>query len=169
MWHPYLSMDGTLHGPQIPSVWDDSSLTELQGLPPAENARRHTTWYSHNCAHGRPFNTSFKPEQQAVLMYVTRSSDKGLIPVYDLLNHHNGQINIRIKGNDHGVALLASGHIQAGEQLYNTFEGSGTPEIFRDYAFVEQWPQFWHWHGGDFYLVDGVVAIKPTPDLFPEI
>ena len=39
--------------------------------------------------------------------------------------------------------MVAGRDIAAGEQLYNSY-GTLTPEIFRDYGFVEQLPQRWY-------------------------
>jgi len=102
-------------------------------------------------------------------MYVTRAADKGLVPVYDLINHHNGEINVGIFTSNHTMSLRASAHIRAGELLYISYMTQrDTTEIFRDYGFVEQWPQLWRWRNNDFALFDGVVAIKPTSDLLNE-
>jgi hypothetical protein len=97
-------------------------------------------------------------DEYAATVVIQRSWDNLLIPVYDLLNHRNGAwLNTRTdeKGvhNTKFVSILASRDIEAGEQIYSTYnmcedcEGRistyGTSEIFRDYGFVEKMPQTW--------------------------
>jgi len=58
------------------------------------------------------------------------------------------------------VTVLASRDIAAGEEIYTTYNRCedcvnrhlwyGTPELLRDYGFVERYPQRWvFWHGGE--------------------
>jgi len=85
-----------------------------------------------------------------------RGWDEVLIPVFDMMSHGNG----RLLNTDHGavregdmVIVKASRDIQKGEELYTTYNmcpdcenrymGYGTPELMRDYGFVENFPQRW--------------------------
>ena len=94
---------------------------------------------------------------QAAMLVVQRSDDSIMVPGYDLYNHRNGKYhNTEItyqKGKAH--TTRASKTIQKGEQIYNSYnrctecggraDAYGTAEILRDYGFVEDFPQHWHY------------------------
>ena len=66
-----------------------------------------------------------------------------MVPVYDMYNHRNGEyLNTEVEIRDDAFVMLARQSVAAGEQLYNTY-GSKSGEIFRDYGFVEDYPQEW--------------------------
>lgn len=97
-------------------------------------------------------------EIQAAMLLASRGDDDTLTPVYDMYNHHNGKCfnteSYHVEDVKHEIR--ASRTIQAGEEIYlsyshctncfNRFYNYGTPEIFRDYAFVENYPQRWIFH-----------------------
>ena len=82
-------------------------------------------------------------------MYITRASDLGMLPMYDLMNHHNGKINTYLRRNDDGGLFVKSlTDIPAGAPIYNTYARSGwesTIDSFNTYGFVEDYPQLWRW------------------------
>lgn len=92
----------------------------------------------------------------AFMLVVQRADDDIMVPVYDLYNHRNGKYyNTKNKikpGKSH--ELRASRTIEPGEQLHNSYNlcaecpgryvGYGTAELFRDYGFVERFPQRWY-------------------------
>ncbi|KAL7579488.1 hypothetical protein ACA910_007868 [Epithemia clementina (nom. ined.)] len=95
-------------------------------------------------------------EQHAFLTVIQRGWDDILIPIYDLLNHRNGKwhntVSNSVRGsNDDDVQVYASKLIRAGDEIYGSYtdctdcggraEFYGTPEILRDYGFVEPYPQ----------------------------
>ena len=104
-------------------------------------------------------NGSDDPQDEyAALLVVQRAWDDILIPIYDMMSHRNGHW-LNTKSNEGGVhsgepvRVQASRDIKAGEQIYTTYnmcedcearlETYGTSEIFRDYGFIEQFPQSW--------------------------
>lgn len=117
-----------------------------------------------------PFGYTFKEEcdeeysdeltEDAYLIVIQRSWDDVMIPLYDMLSHRNGKwLNTEsdsVHYNTNDVTVRASRDIQAGEEIYTSYNfctdcGSrdgdfGTPEILRDYGFVEQYPQRWIFH-----------------------
>lgn len=117
-----------------------------------------------------PFGYSFQEEcneeysdaltEDAYLVVLQRSWDDVLIPLYDMLSHRNGKwLNTEcdsVHYNTNDVTVRASRDIQPGEEIYTSYNfcvdcGSrerdfGTPEILRDYGFVEQYPQRWIFH-----------------------
>jgi len=95
-------------------------------------------------------------EENAALIVVQRSWDDVLIPVYDMMSHRNGKYQNTEDVNVHStkpIKVRASRAVEAGEEIYvsynmcgdcrNRYETYGTPHIFADYGFVEQYPQKW--------------------------
>jgi len=104
-------------------------------------------------------NGSHDPAAEyAALLVVQRAWDDILIPIYDMMSHRNGHW-LNTESNEGGVhsgepvRVQASRDIKAGEQIYTSYnmcedcaarvETYGTSEIFRDYGFIEQFPQSW--------------------------
>ncbi len=138
---------------QLPCVWSDAGqdilirMLQNGNLPPFN-----------------PVGWSFldhcdvqKEEEFAFQMVRQRGWDDILIPLYDMMSHGNGEkwINTvcdQVQGAPR-IDVRASRNIAAGEELfcsYTQFPGSddlhqwyGTPEIFRDFGFVERFPQRW--------------------------
>merc|ERR1719217_1731789 len=147
-WFNYIKFDDSM-GSRIPSVWQKGARAndELQGLPPAGETRRHMDWYQNTCRGGEePTDV----QRHGLVMYLTRSSDRGLIPIYDLLNHHNGLINPRlVVDNDGGLAVVTTVDVKKGRPIYNTYARSGwesSVDVFNTYGFVEDFPQLWRWN-----------------------
>ena len=101
---------------------------------------------------------SGSPDPQSVraaMHVVQRAQDDLLVPVYDLYQHRNPPYYNtraeRLEGK--AYVLRAARTIEKGEQIYLSHNmcnhcGArakvyGTPEIFRDYGFVEPYPQRW--------------------------
>jgi|UniRef100_A0A8J9RY90 spermidine synthase len=147
---------------QLPSAWSvagKSLLLEMLGqdlsgkqtLPPFEALDWLTSGW-HNLCRGStdPF------AENAAMMVVQRCWDELLIPIYDMVSHRNGRwLNTQSNSVQDGgpVSVTASRKIQAGEELYSTYNFCtdcdarahwyGTGEILRDYGFVELYPQRW--------------------------
>lgn len=152
------------HG-QLPSAWSDEGrelLLEVLGqndedpsndLRPAEPVDWiESDWYN-ECQGGED-----EFEQNAALMLVQRGWDDIMIPVYDMMSHRNGKwLNTKsnsVHNHDENVLVKASQDIKAGDEIYTSYnfcedcgnrgvKQFGTPEIFRDYGFVENYPQRW--------------------------
>ena len=79
-WHTYFDFDDSL-GSRIPSEWDlnNRAIDELQGLPPSGETHRHIEWYKSTCKDGEEPSDS---EIRALKIFLTRSADIGLIPLY---------------------------------------------------------------------------------------
>ena len=94
-------------------------------------------------------------DEFAALLVIQRSWDDILIPVMDMMSHRNGKwLNTKhsnVFDKEVEIELIAKRDIQKNEQIYTTYNrcencGSrvyryGTPDILRDYGFVEQMPQ----------------------------
>ena len=139
---------------QLPSGWSKAGKQMLlsiggRNLPPGDP----TGWadyYVESCGKDDALHV------KAALLSIQRGWDDVNIPLYDLLNHRNGKW-LNTMSNDidweTDAIVQASRDIEAGEQLYGSFNfcascgnrltGYGTPEILRDYGFVENYPQRW--------------------------
>lgn len=151
----------------LPSAWSINGkdlLAQVQGdLPPVELVGWSDDW-KHLC-HGT------EHDLPVYLTTVQRQwLDDRLIPVIDFLNHRNGLwLNTMIEtattttttNNDDDttatlIVVRASRDIAADEEIYATynqclgcderFDSYGTPELLRDYGFVEDFPQRWVFH-----------------------
>jgi len=149
-WKLYFDYDDS-SGSHIPSQWDRSesgrAIQELQGLPPSGDTHRHLDWYQSACiGEGKEMSDV---EMKAFKMFLTRAADIGLVPMYDLMNHHNGKINTKLQRDESGgLKVIASHDIPANYPIYNTYARSGiesTVEVFNTYGFVEDYPQLWRW------------------------
>ena len=149
-WHAYLEFDDS-SGSHVPTQWDRSNgpgraMNELQGLPPAGDTHKHVDWYQGVCLKGKDMT---ELDWKALTMFLTRSADLGLVPMYDLMNHHNGLINTKLQVDQEGaLSVLALTDIPADAPIYNTYARSGmesTVDVFNTYGFVEDYPQLWRW------------------------
>jgi spermidine synthase len=172
---PYVGYLATQPRGQLPSAWSRAGqnlLQELLGrndndasnnLPPSDALEWiKTDWYDDCDGSDDLF------EQHAALLLVQRGWDDLMIPLYDMMSHRNGKwLNTECDSVHGGVSIVhvrASRDIQAGEQLYTSYNfctdcagkamGYGTPEILRDYGFVEQYPQRWFFGGRLAFLLD---------------
>lgn len=153
-WYNYFDFDDS-SGSRLPLQWDRASgpgraMQELQGLPPAGDTHRHVNNYQAGCLAGKEMtDLDFK----AFKMYITRAADIGMLPMYDLMNHHNGKINTKLRRDDDGGLFVTSlTDIPAGAPIYNTYARSGiesTIDSFNTYGFVEDYPQLWRWNDNE--------------------
>jgi hypothetical protein len=164
-WYEYLDFDDS-DGSRLPLEWerDGIAVGEMQGLlPDGNDVHHHLDWYTGawGCLAGRVMTDV---DFRAFKIILTRAMDAGLVPMYDLMNHHNGRINTYIESDvEGGVYVVSLVDIPAGFPIYNTYGRSGyqsTNALFGTYGFVEDYPQLWQWdddpenenHAGDRYV-----------------
>lgn len=164
LWYPYLDH---IELPRLVAFWDTFALNELQGLPPSQDATRHIQWYHQRC--DGEFDGA---AMRSLVAFVSRASEVGMVPIYDLLNHHNGKRNAKLRVTDQGVQLLVvGGPIAKDQEIYLSYGIKTASTMYRDYGFVEEWPTCWNFKtlDGDNYAFirfpDGVVAISPEAEL----
>lgn len=174
LWDVYFSFDGSSSGGEdngddnetdkhkqrlhtrTPSHWNredqpgSRAIKELQGLPPTGETHRHINWYTNACNNSQQLSSiQFK----ALMMFITRAADRGIVPLYDLMNHHNGRINTRLAADEEGgLSVIATTSIEPNEPIYNTYArggGESTVDVFNNYGFVEDYPQLWRWSDVD--------------------
>ena len=101
-------------------------------------------------------SASDSAESDAFHTTLQRAWGDRFVPILDLIGHRNGRHTNAVHNrifHDDPVQLYASRALQAGEEVlisYNLCEDCGhrhldygTPELFRDYGFVEDYPQRW--------------------------
>lgn len=181
-WYPYLMMDESLNT-RIPSLWSDSALQELQGLPPyakTQSGPSLTSWYAETCAPSgkSSFDQLDHACRQSLLAAITRSAGMRFLPIFDLLNHHNGKLNTRSMATLEGNQIFALVDIPKGSEIFLSYRGQRetSSDIFLKYGFIESWPQQWAWFDDDepgthskeqrfLLLPNGSVAIYPPESM----
>ena len=178
-WYPYLALDDSLSS-RVPSLWNELAMSELQGLPPYGSTGGLTDWYSSNCADGVSFSKLPSSSRQALLAAITRAAGLRWLPIFDLLNHHNGMLNTQSVASHKGNTVTTTKDIVKGEEIFMTYRGgkeNTVPDLFRRYGFVEEWPQYYEWEGENdktqtmqFLILPGeIVAIYPSPNMMSHI
>ncbi|PNH08982.1 N-lysine methyltransferase setd6 [Tetrabaena socialis] len=76
----------------------------------------------------------------AVLMAENCSIAEAMVPVWDLLNHITGEVNVRLHHcpKRHVLQMIATRDIAAGAELVNNYGQLSNSELLRGYGFVEQ-------------------------------
>jgi len=152
----------------IPSEWSvkgKAMLNELLGgsrrrIPPSYA----TTWLEEDWFDECNGDPKDDLGSKAAMIVVSRADDDLLVPVYDMYNHRNGKWYNSHTKVTRGVnyQMTARRDIQPGEQIYNSYnmcdtcggrkDTYGTGEIFRDYGFVEDFPQRWNFEDLEFMI-----------------
>eukprot|EP00533_Pseudo-nitzschia_delicatissima_P009700 CAMPEP_0116103254 /NCGR_PEP_ID=MMETSP0327-20121206/13784_1 /TAXON_ID=44447 /ORGANISM="Pseudo-nitzschia delicatissima, Strain B596" /LENGTH=1264 /DNA_ID=CAMNT_0003595347 /DNA_START=128 /DNA_END=3922 /DNA_ORIENTATION=- len=134
------------------SMFHDVLGGREQSIPPLYAATWLTDDWYREC-NGDPND---ELAAKAAMVVVSRADDDLLVPVYDMYNHRNGKYyNTKMEPTRGvGYKITARKNIQPGDQVYNSYnlcdtcggrkDGYGTPEIFRDYGFIEEFPQRWN-------------------------
>lgn len=128
--------------------------TEIIDFPPSYATNWLDGYYHDECE-----GIQDPMHEFAALLVIQRSWDDLLLPVYDMMSHRNGHWLNTKTDEDASVHdgtpidVLAKRDIKAGEQIYVSYNMCedctsrertyGTPQIFRDYGFVEDFPQQW--------------------------
>ena len=94
-------------------------------------------------------------EEHMVEMTIQRCFDVALIPIWDMVNHDNGRINTENDSmyDEGGMKVRALRKLEKGEELFASYDLCldckdlvdywGTPEILKDFGFVENYPHRW--------------------------
>jgi len=150
---PYIAYLKTQKSGQLPAHWSEQGKHVLRNIsfPGSEivdwiDLNFHTT----GCiSSDDPF------EAYMVELVVQRSFDAALIPLWDMVNHDNGRINTENDSmySEGGIKVRASRLIEAGEEIFASYDLCidcqqiddvwGTPEILKDFGFVENYPHRW--------------------------
>jgi len=144
-------------GGKLPSLWSQAGK-ELLGIvvndqPPPDDLMSwvEKEWYE-DCK-------GQKGKEDIALKVISRGWDYVMVPLLDIMNHRNGHYyntfsDSLMQKTKEAIQVRASRRIKVGEQIYTSYslcgvdcdnrkEFYGTPEILRDYGFVENYPQRW--------------------------
>jgi hypothetical protein len=151
---PYIAYLETQKPGQLPAMWSESGQNLLRKVTPKGKKAILLDWMDKHKESGC-IQSGNVFEEHAMEIIIQRGFDTFLIPVYDMVNHNNGRVNTENSPMDseEGIKVWASKSIPAGEEIfmsYNFFADRsgteniwGTPEILRDFGFVESYPQRW--------------------------
>jgi len=118
-----------------------------------------------------------------VMLAIQRGYDTEYIPIWDMLNHDNGRVNIDSTSvhEEGGFQAWTSEVVGIGQELFVSYnycrhcieDGTcdiwGLPGIFRDFGFVEDYPQQWTFPDQDVFVLieevkDEEVPVQDTVD-----
>ena len=151
---PYIAYLKTQTPGRLPAMWSPVGKDLLRRvLPPhSDGVDWLDLYYKDHCD---IITEEDDDDAHIMALTVQRAYDVALIPLWDMVNHDNGKINTE---NDSmyangGIQVRASREIHAGEEIYATYDKCvdcmdiddywGTPEILRDFGFVEDYPRRW--------------------------
>ena len=173
----YLFGDDSKKG-KLPSSWSPQARKLLRQLVGSSNENslmpemkllksdRYQT-YMYHCvgedAKDRKWYYALSPEdkqlyQDAYLFMISRSWTDVMIPLYDMINHRNGDyrnVEATSAHNGNPITVYALRDIPPGEELYISYNECQdidcqdlkyeymTPHILLDYGFVEVYPRRW--------------------------
>lgn len=142
---------------QIPATYSDAGKSVLRKVQ-TPSGNDLVDWMEHD------FNFCTPLDRNALALTKQRGYDTAMIPIWDMFNHKNGHVNTE---NDpmyanNGLQVRASTDIYKGQEVYATYDECvdcrnvwwywGTPEIFRDFGFVEQYRQRWVFEEEEIYF-----------------
>ena len=150
----------------LPSAWSDLGSDILQTI--IGDDRREffdeiqDIHFENHCDSGD--ESDYELLEHAYHIVVSRGWQSRMVPIVDMINHRNGYAHnvdqVTSAHDDVDVEIEALRAISAGEQLHNSYnechdedcEGIAftyvLDQIFRDYGFVEQYPQRWNLNFG---------------------
>jgi SET domain len=161
---------GLVHGPKAMNYHTHRDASSRTVLPPEldDSAFAAQDFYD-RCGDMLGDDYDFDAALNYYFLLNQRGWDELMIPVFDLMSHGNGRLlnthHDSVRDTTDGVSVAksikvyASRDIKAGEEITTTynfcancenrFMGYGTPELLRDYGFVESFPQRWFFHKQD--------------------
>lgn len=149
---PYIAYLKTQQPGQLPANWSKEGKDVLRKVAiPNSPMVDWIDWHfkEKNCIGTDSF------EEHMIEMTIQRSYDTALIPIWDMVNHDNGRINTENDTMFHkdGIKVRAARNLKAGEEIFASYDSCldcsdidsywGTPEILKDFGFVENYPHRW--------------------------
>jgi hypothetical protein len=137
------------HASLLPAYWSSQgqklllNVTGNDRLPPKDPFMKEFEW-KQKCE---------KVSKEATLLVLTHGEDFGMVPVTDKYNSRGGNWTgayfSEEDGEDIGLEIRAYRNLKRGEQIFTHYKDYGvvgTPELLRDYGFVEMYPQRFIFH-----------------------
>lgn len=149
---PYINYLWEQRRGQLPATWSKAGKDVLRAVltPGSDVVDWIDTRFKGSCIRS---DDAFG--EHVVALTTQRGFDSALIPIWDMVDHRNGWVNIEndsIWAGDR-LKVRASTKIYEGDEVYASYDECldcgtvsddwGTPEILRDFGFVEQYQQRW--------------------------
>jgi len=181
---PYINYLKSQSFGQIPAAWSPSGqhlLNHVQGQlnltfdDKVTQPEEITSWiqktFTDECFVNETRTATGSLNPFYIAMVTQRGFERALIPIYDMLNHYNGgKINTVTDASifdEDGFGMLALRDLEVGEELFYSYDGCpeycdlvdrwGTPEILRDFGFVEGYPHRFHLWNNTTITVEEIV------------
>lgn len=156
-------------------------LRKIQGIASAEQSTDDDFWSPHfgksplpplnlvdwideNFVERGCFDADDAEAYHAAELIIQRGFDLELIPIWDMVNHevaHRVNVETNSLRSDEGLIVHARQRIKAGEELLYTYHYCtdcnndgfwlGSPGIYRDFGFLEEYPQEWPFQDQEVY------------------
>ena len=149
---PFLAYLKTQKPGQLPATWSPAGKDVIRAIFPPDIDG--VDWIDKKYK-GRCISKEDPFEEHILAMVIQRGYDEALIPLWDMVNHRNGHVNTENDSqwaNDR-LKVRAKRKIQKGEEIYASYDACvdcgktswywGTPEILRDFGFVENYKRRW--------------------------
>jgi hypothetical protein len=142
------------HSRLLPSYWSQQGKDLLlkiidNGTLPPDNILIENDEWKKKCE---------KINKDTTLLVMTHGENFGMVPITDKYNSRSGNWTgayFSIEGGGYGdkenvaLEIRAYRDLEANEQIFTNYKDYGqigTPELLRDYGFVEFYPQTWIFH-----------------------
>jgi len=164
---PYVAYLKSQGRGQIPATWSKLGKEKLRAVvTPGSDVVDWMDLYFHGTACDPSILKNDPDGTSALALVIQRGFDNSLIPIWDMVNHHNGRINTEndsiFQGDKLNVRI--SKNVNAGSEIFASYDMCtdcrdvqdywGTPEILRDFGFVEDYPQRWVYGDDIWFVVD---------------
>ena len=167
---PYIAYLRTQKPGQLPANWSEEGKDLLRrvaipGSPIVDWIDWNFKGEKYDCIGNKSHGESkISFEEHMVEMTVQRCFDTALIPIWDMVNHDNGKINTE---NDsmyeaEGLRVRAARNLETGEEVLASYDKCldckgvdefwGTPEILKDFGFVENYPHRWVFYDQEIWI-----------------
>lgn len=159
---PYIAYLQTQKPGQTPANWSPQGKELLRkvvvpGSPMVDWIDWNFKGEKHDCLteFTKSNDSEISFEEHMVEMTLQRCYDTALIPIWDMVNHDNGRINTENDSmhDPEGMKVRALVDLKAGEEIFASYDKCldcgelseywGTPEILKDFGFVENYPHRW--------------------------
>lgn len=153
---PYIAYLKTQTPGQLPANWVSQSAKDiLREMTSAWGYSYVVDWIDKEFVETGCIVNDDAHARHMTEMTKQRCYDIALIPIWDMVNHDNGRINTENDSmhQDGGLRVRAKRDLEAGEEILCSYdlcvdclridEYWGTPEILRDFGFVENYPHRW--------------------------
>jgi hypothetical protein len=173
---PYINYVKEQSKYQLPAMWSDAGKEllekvqgdlEMTGLTGGLESGEHMVNWIEDWFEGEACLVDDETNQRLEHFYLAMATQRGydyaLIPIFDMINHHNGNVNTETRPSifdAEGFGIYALRDLEKGEELFYSYHDCpecrdcpdcdstmsywGTPEMLRDFGFVEPYPHRFH-------------------------